>query len=563
MSPAACRSPDASHPFKSRPDIVAPRLDITLRNGNLLSPGLYFLAPFKGYVSTPMIFDNNGDLVWSGSDAYAGTEGPGPHVYDFHTCNFEKSTHICMLRGFNDQGFARGQGIILDAHYQPVKHVSGSGVATSCDLHEFTTTESGETALITQYRRRLHDASRLAEGHGMIWLLEGVFQEIDIKSGRVLFEWRSLDHVDPTESLVRLTTGSRSNPWDYLHLNSVEKLPDGNYLVSGRHLSTVFKISSRDGSIIWRLGGKQSTFAGMDPAFVFQHQVKVLADDGKVTRLSMFDNARRPAFKPERPSKGLIIQLDHLSRTAQIEKQYSGPGVEYTAKIAGSTHVLPNDNVLVGFGDAGCFAEYTKDGTPGLKACIGDVSVGTLYRVYKSEWVGRPLNEVAIVSFSRTNTSSTAFYISWNGATEVKRWRVLGALDPDGPFSDVVHAPKKGFETTITTANHVAKAYVEALSATDEVLGKSAVVTTFVPSKAVVDQCDDLWCAEPRQCMAAAANAPSAPSTHQRTLGFSNDWQQIPFVQACLINLMVTLTLVLLLRYARGRSRIVSRIAGW
>lgn len=80
MSPAACRSPDASHPFKSvslssnrianhhawthivskRPDIVAPRLDITLRNGNLLSPGLYFLAPFKGYVSTPMIFDNNG-----------------------------------------------------------------------------------------------------------------------------------------------------------------------------------------------------------------------------------------------------------------------------------------------------------------------------------------------------------------------------------------------------------------------------------------------------------------------------------------------------------------------
>jgi hypothetical protein len=31
-------------------------------------------------------------------------------------------------------------------------------------------------------------------------VMDGVAQEIDIESGEVLFEWRSLDHVGPEES---------------------------------------------------------------------------------------------------------------------------------------------------------------------------------------------------------------------------------------------------------------------------------------------------------------------------------------------------------------------------
>ncbi|KDN71246.1 hypothetical protein CSUB01_11950 [Colletotrichum sublineola] len=482
MTPTICDSVDTSRPFKSRPDIVVPKLKVTLHNPSLVSSGFYFLAPFKSYVSTPMIFDNAGELVWAGSDAYAGTEGAGAHVYDFHTCDFQGLPHLCMLRGFNDQGNVRGQGIILDSHYQPVKHISGGGHTTSCDLHEFTTAESGTTSIITQYRRRLYDLSGQVENRGMIWILEGVFQEIEIESGRVLFEWRSLDHVDPAESQVQPGRGTRTAPWDYVHLNSVEKMSDGDYLVSARHTSTIFKVSSRDGSIIWRLGGSNSTFGSMEPAILFQHHARVLADGADTTRISLFDNARRPAFEPKRPSSGLIVLLDHRTKTARVEKRYSGPEIEYTTKIAGSTLVLPNGNVLVGFGDAACFTEYTSDGIPGFKACVRDQSHGTLYRVYKSPWI--------------------AFHVSWNGATEVKSWRVYGALHPDGPFSQVTQVPKKGFETTITTEHHYVKSYVEAISSTDKVLGKSAVVATFVPSEAAAIQCDDVWCTEPQHCLA-------------------------------------------------------------
>ncbi|KAK2037022.1 hypothetical protein LZ31DRAFT_571080 [Colletotrichum somersetense] len=483
MTSTDCKSVDTSRPFKSRPDIVVPHLNVSLHNPSLVSSGFYFLAPFKSYVSTPMIFDSGGALVWAGSDAYAGTEGAGAHVYDFHTCDFQGSPHLCMLRGFNDQGNARGQGIILDSHYQPVKHISGGGHTTSCDLHEFTTADSGTTSLITQYRRRLYDLSGQFENRGMIWILEGVFQEIEIESGRVLFEWRSLDHIDPAESQVHPGRGSRTAPWDYVHLNSVEKMPDGNYLVSARHTSTILKVSGRDGSVIWRFGGSNSTFAPVEPAVLFQHHARVLADDGDTTRISLFDNARRPAFKPERPSSGLIVLLDHRTNTAHIEKRYSGPDIEYTSKIAGSTLVLPNGNVLVGFGDAPCFMEYTSDGIPGFKACVRDRTIGTLYRVYKSPWI--------------------AFHVSWNGATDVESWRVYGAQHPDGPFSQVTQVPKNGFETTITAEHHYVKAYVEAISSNDKVLGKSDVVATFVPSEAVGIQCDDMWCAEPLHCLVA------------------------------------------------------------
>ncbi|KAJ0158867.1 hypothetical protein CTA2_10728 [Colletotrichum tanaceti] len=557
-----CHPDDLNRPFKSRPDIVVPYLNLTYHDPDLLSPGYYFVAPFKSVVSVPLIYDNNGHLIWVGSDGLAGTEGRGPHVYDFHACDYQGSQggNICMLRGFNDQGNVRGEAVILDSHYRPVKQVFASGVADSCDLHEFATANAGTTAVVTQYRRRPHDLP----GRGLAWLLEGVFQEVDMASGRVLFEWRSLDHVDPSESVLAPEEATRSDPWDYFHLNSVDKMPDGDYLVSSRHTSTLFRISARDGAVVWRFGGPRSSFEPMDPPLLFQHHARVLADDGETTRLSVFDNGRRPAMKPVRPSAGVILRLNHTSKTALVERRYAGPGTQYITKVAGSTLVLPNQNVLVGFGDSTCFMEYASNGTLALKACLQDATRGTLYRAYKAPWVGRPLSEVALVSFSRTNRSSsssssmTALYVSWNGATEVREWRVLGAASRDGPFEEVARAAKAGFETTISAAGHYAAAYVEALSAAGQVLGKSAVAATIVPDEANMAHCDDFWCVESSPCPAAGV-APVQTGSASGGLPPSplhvSDWQHVPLAQGFLLNLLITPLLFLLLRFARQKWR--------
>ena len=59
--------------------------------------------------------------------------------------------------------------------------------------------------------------------HNVSWVLNGAFQEIDIATGAVLFEWNSLDHVPVTLSQVMPGTTDISGnglttdtAWDYL-----------------------------------------------------------------------------------------------------------------------------------------------------------------------------------------------------------------------------------------------------------------------------------------------------------------------------------------------------------
>jgi len=58
------------------------------------------------------------------------------------------------------------------------------------DMHEFQLLDkpSGATAIMTSYRAIPYDLSALNITTGQGWLLEGMFQEIDVQSGNVLFE---------------------------------------------------------------------------------------------------------------------------------------------------------------------------------------------------------------------------------------------------------------------------------------------------------------------------------------------------------------------------------------
>jgi hypothetical protein len=54
--------------------------------------------------------------------------------------------------------------------------------------------------------------------------------------------------------------GSKGRPWDFYHINTVDKDPAGNYLVSGRLTRSIIYIIGTSGDIIWRLGGKRNDF---------------------------------------------------------------------------------------------------------------------------------------------------------------------------------------------------------------------------------------------------------------------------------------------------------------
>ena len=62
-------------------------------------------------------------------------------------------------------------------------------------------------------------------------------QEINISTGKVLFQWDSAGHVPYRDGQVPIPS-SGSRPWDWFHINAVHLDTDGNLLVDSRNTWT-------------------------------------------------------------------------------------------------------------------------------------------------------------------------------------------------------------------------------------------------------------------------------------------------------------------------------------
>lgn len=102
--------------------------------------------------------------------------------------------------------------------------------------------------------------------HRQSWVWDSLFQEFDLETGELIFQWRASDHFLLEESYsTRPFNATHGNPWDWFHINMVEKDADGNYLASSRHLRCIFYVSGETGEVLWRLGGKFNQFADLTP----------------------------------------------------------------------------------------------------------------------------------------------------------------------------------------------------------------------------------------------------------------------------------------------------------
>ena len=110
----------------------------------------------------------------------------------------------------------------------------------------------------------------------------------------------------------------------------MDKFPDKDYLLSAQHTDTLYKISHKDSSIVWRLGGTKSDFEFVGPSahFLRQHHGRVMTQNETHTVISLFDNAVGDGFD-EHPtndySRGLIMLLDTVSMKASVITEYRHP----------------------------------------------------------------------------------------------------------------------------------------------------------------------------------------------------------------------------------------------
>jgi hypothetical protein len=347
-----------------------------LTKGAGASNGDVFIAPQGGdYASGPEILTGSGKVVWFHAMP------AGEIATDFRTQNYQGRPVLTWFQGMG----LDGTDYIYNDRYQQIAQLkAGNGDLT--DFHEFLITP-WNTALI------LADAFATANltsigGPADQKVFDGIVQEIDIPTGKLLFQWNSADYV-PYGDSHNPRPSSAASAWDWFHINAVHLDTDGNLLINSRFTWTTYKVNLHTGKIIWELGGKQSTFKptaapgqALDTAgeiFAFQHDPEAIGN-GEYT---FFDDESDGSTKLLRHSRAVTVKLDLATRVATLVKSVDQPEGR-VAPAEGNAQTIPNGDLFVGWGELPYISEFSPSGRVLFNAKF-PAGVST-YRAYLLAW---------------------------------------------------------------------------------------------------------------------------------------------------------------------------------
>ena len=445
---------------------------------NFELPYIFFTDTFRTRSRPIIISSEDLSLVYAGEE-YDATENARIQRY-------AGKDYFTFWRGGNAHGNDQGTCRFLNSKYEFVFETQSYDLKWGTDQHECEVTPYG-TVLVTVYEPRPRDLSDIG-GEVEDTMFDSCFQEIDIETQQLLFQWCASEHIPVNETYAAYGKTSKGRGWDAYHINSLQRDHEGNYFVALRRLFAVLKISGQDGSRIWQLGGKKNNFTDISGGhaldFAWQHSTHFSGP--KFTQLTMFDNHNNAGERVigclgSSCSRGVRLELDYDAMTVRhLQNFYSPTGL--LSYAMGSYQTLPNGNVLTGWGNNPEITEFAPNGIPLMSFRFGplDAAVRT-YRVYKDRWVGRPGWPPSLAV--EKHADQVWVYVSWNGATEVRSWAVhdtdeSGAVGKDGSVgADAAKSrvEKDGFETRIVLENVRRYVWVSALDADGVILRSSDV----------------------------------------------------------------------------------------
>jgi hypothetical protein len=445
----------------SQPELQPPDVYVSTDSPQA-APGDILLTPTHGYgQSGAMILNSRGGLVWF-------HQAPAGDIdADLQVQSYEGQPVLTWWQGQVPArlGVGFGSDEIYNSAYTPVATVS-AGNGYQADLHEMQITPQG-SAFITAYS--LVDANLSSVGGSSEGVLQdAILQEVDIKTGLVMFEWHADGHVALGDSYSH-PSSSAGQPWDYFHLNSVSLDPwgDGNFIVSSRNTWAAYEINHLSGAVMWRLGGKHSSFRmGPGTGFAYQHDVRWQPNH----TLTLFDDGATP--KAHSQSRAISESIDWAHRSVGLV----GRDVHTPPILTGSQgndQILPGGNSFVGWGEEPYITEFSPSGQVLFDAHFP--SPGQSYRAYRFPWSATPAAPPA-VGVRASNAELVSVYASWNGATGVSAWRVLGG-GSQTTLAPITTVASTGFETAIAVSTTDPDFAVQALGPEGQVLGTSAATS--------------------------------------------------------------------------------------
>jgi hypothetical protein len=372
---AAVASCSPGSPATATASTQAPPVTVLTKgadNGN----GDIFLAPQSSgqYASGPEIVSITGTVLWF-HPLPAGT-----FATDFRTQTYLGKP---VLTWFQGGGNGSGEDVIYNDRYQQIATVKPAN-GYMPDFHEFLITPWNTALILADTIGTANLTSLGLSAHQQV--IDGVVQEIDIKTGKLLFQWNSAGHVPYSDSYGPLP--QRGGPWDWFHINAVHLDTDGNLLISSRFTWTIYKVNLRTGAMMWQLGGKHSTFTikaapgqkldNADEIFAFQHDPEALG--GNVYTVFDDESDGQAEFSS---SRAVTISLNLAAHTATLIKSVNQPE-GLTAAATGNAQTTRNGDLFVSWGALSYFSEFSPTGKLLFNAKLPD-GVGT-YRAYRLPW---------------------------------------------------------------------------------------------------------------------------------------------------------------------------------
>jgi hypothetical protein len=156
--------------------------------------------------------------------------------------------------------------------------------------------------------------------------------------------WNAWDHLDPADAQNLNQTAA------WTHANALDYDPEQEiYTISLHNLNTIWQVS-REGEVLWRLGGHETDFESEDDDgefFMEQHQFD-LRDD----TITVFDNGTASH------GSSRIVQYDLGADGGQVEQLFtyeSDPSL--FCYVLGDVSILDNDHRLITWSTAGRIEE--------------------------------------------------------------------------------------------------------------------------------------------------------------------------------------------------------------
>lgn len=362
--------------------------NVTMTGIRYPQPGYYLIAPLSN--------DSSGMVDQSGTAVYPFAERG---VFNIQLQPDGSITYFSAARAY----------IRRNARLEVTDTLSALGYDT--DFHVVRMLRNGNYAVLGIGRRTVDMSAIVSGGNAEAEIASAVIQERTL-DGQIVFEWYSLDHIPVTDATEDIDL--RQKNIDYIHVNDIAEDNDGNLLLSCRHLDEVVKIDRLTGDVIWRMGGSKSkgnqfTFINDDidgfTGFSHQHSAHWLPGGN----LILFDNGE---LRNQKFSRAVEYRVDQQAMTAERVWQYRHVP-DIFASSQGSVQVLPNNNVLIGWGsskDTIIATEVRRDGTIDAEIATSPLDFFASYGVWKTTigmtGVEKTISAPGTITFSNNDSST-------------------------------------------------------------------------------------------------------------------------------------------------------------